>query len=209
VCDGVYAGVVLQYNNMYSRVKVADAARSAGLQYSNIVNIASTYYGPAAQVLRVADLTVAAARFLRPSLFSLGTGCKLPPHLRLPAEKCEWGSGLWEGVMLLYSQEVAVNHLLALGDGISWFSGAQMDVGSAGLADVCSFKMIHVYHNDDRFSKFHFVVGNYKTLDMSDYKLRTTQDYCTWIALTPNHQGSNSHLPLERIGGDLSKLCTT
>ena len=197
----------VQYNNRYSQAMLKNTAEDGGLKYKGVMNIASSYYGPSDSVLRIADLTVAAGRYLRVHLFSEATGCKLPPFLRPKGLKCEWGSGLWEGVMLLYSQEVAVNHLLSIGDDIQFFAEGMMDIITTGRADICKFKMLHVYHSDDRFSKHHFIVGNYKTLDMAEYDLRASNDYSTWFALTANNQGLNGDKPLLRIGGDFKTLC--
>eukprot|EP00730_Choanoeca_flexa_P009600 TRINITY_DN12680_c0_g2_i2.p1 TRINITY_DN12680_c0_g2~~TRINITY_DN12680_c0_g2_i2.p1 ORF type:complete len:702 (+),score=142.78 TRINITY_DN12680_c0_g2_i2:160-2265(+) len=205
--DDVFMGRNAGYNNHYSQAMLKKASEEGGLKYKGIMNIASSYYGPSDSVLRIADLTVAAGRYLRVHLFSIATGCKLTPFLRPKGLKCEWGSGLWEGVMLLYSQEVAVNHLLSIGDDIRFFKEGQMDIITTSRQDVCKYKMLHVYHSDDRFSKHHFIVGNYKKLDMGEYDLRASSDYSTWFALTANNEGLNGDRPLARIGGDFKTLC--
>jgi hypothetical protein len=43
---------------------------------------------------------------------SVACGRPLSLHLRPKSADCEWGSGLWEGVMALYSSELAFNHLV-------------------------------------------------------------------------------------------------
>ncbi|EDQ92155.1 uncharacterized protein MONBRDRAFT_31271 [Monosiga brevicollis MX1] len=205
--DATHMGRNAGYNNRYSQAKLAEAAADAGLKYINEMHFASSFYGPVDTVLRISDLTMAAGLYLRKHLFSPGLGCRLPSFLRPRGTNCEWGSGLWEGVMLLYSQEVAVNHLLGTNDNIVSFKGPEMDVPTGGKDNICRARMFHVYHMDDRFSKHHFIVGNYAKLDMIDYDLRTTADYCTWLALTANDQGLNGPEVYAKFNNDLSKLC--
>jgi hypothetical protein len=194
-----------------------------------VTNIASTYYGPASTVLKIADLTVAVGKYLRFYLFAEGTPCKLPAALRPKDAMCEWGSGLHEGVMLLYSQDVAVNHLLSTDEDIRLHPKSQYDAGTTNLVNVCSFYMYHIYHGAERFSKFAFQSNIYRNVrwhfcsncfccarlnlrtrlqeDMKDYNLTQVRDYITWLALTANDQGKNGEIPYSKIGRDFSKLC--
>lgn len=205
--DYVYMGENAAYSTRYARHKLANAAAAMGLNYSSVTNIASTYYGPAHDVLNIAALTVAAGKFARYFLFAEGTPCKLPLGLRPKDAMCEWGSGLHEGVMLLYSQDIAVNHLLTTDIDIRLHPKSQYDAGTTNLVHPCTFLMYHIYHGAERFSKFAFASNNYQNLDMADFDLNTVRDYTTWLALTANNQGKNGDIPFEKVGRDLSKLC--
>eukprot|EP00730_Choanoeca_flexa_P013090 TRINITY_DN4954_c0_g1_i1.p1 TRINITY_DN4954_c0_g1~~TRINITY_DN4954_c0_g1_i1.p1 ORF type:complete len:667 (+),score=176.02 TRINITY_DN4954_c0_g1_i1:114-2114(+) len=205
--DHVYMASSAGYSNRYSRTKLARAAENAGLQYKGIFNIASTYYGPAPLVTAIADLTIACGHFAKAYLFAPGTPCKLPENLRPKHVKCGWPKGLHEGVLLLYSQELAVNHLYAIGKPIVLHQWATMDVPTIEPHPTCMARMLHVYHGSDRFSKFAFYADKYRNLDMADYDLRKIRDYVTWMALDAVDQGINREQPLQKVGGDLSKLC--
>eukprot|EP00730_Choanoeca_flexa_P016389 TRINITY_DN7724_c0_g1_i1.p1 TRINITY_DN7724_c0_g1~~TRINITY_DN7724_c0_g1_i1.p1 ORF type:complete len:686 (+),score=171.86 TRINITY_DN7724_c0_g1_i1:123-2060(+) len=205
--DYVYMGKNAAYSTRYARHKLANAAASAGLNYSSVTNIASTYYGPARTVLKIADLTVAVGKYLRFYLFAEGTPCKLPTSLRPKDAMCEWGSGLHEGVMLLYSQDVAVNHLLTTDEDIRLHPRSQYDAGTTNQVHVCSFLMYHIYHGGERFSKFAFQSNSYRNENMENYNLTQVRDYISWMALTANDQGKNSEVPYSKIGRDFSNLC--
>eukprot|EP00045_Choanoeca_perplexa_P010946 m.113861 g.113861 ORF g.113861 m.113861 type:complete len:658 (-) comp15456_c0_seq1:1063-3036(-) len=205
--DYVYMGANAAYSTRYARHKLANAAASAGLKYNSVTNIASTYYGPASTVLKIADLTVAVGKYLRFYLFAEGTPCKLPVALRPKDAMCEWGSGLHEGVMLLYSQDVAVNHLLSTDEDIRLHPKSQYDAGTTNQVHVCSFYMYHIYHGAERFSKFAFQSNTYRNEDMKDYNLTQVRDYISWLALTANNQGKNGEIPYSKIDRDFSNLC--
>ena len=165
--DYVYMGANAAYSTRYARHKLANAAAAAGLTYNSVTNIASTYYGPASTVLKIADLTVAVGKYLRFYLFAEGTPCKLPAALRPKDAMCEWGSGLHEGVMLLYSQDVAVNHLLSTDEDIRLHPKSQFDAGTTNQVNVCSFYMYHIYHGAERFSKFAFQSNLYRNVSLT------------------------------------------
>ena len=64
---------------------------------------------------QLARLTVSLYKLGRATMFGPGTACRcssctdLPPH-------CQWAGGPYPGTLLLYLQEIAVNHLLSQGE---------------------------------------------------------------------------------------------
>ncbi|EGD78887.1 hypothetical protein PTSG_01862 [Salpingoeca rosetta] len=194
------------YATRYADAKLATLAADAGLVWHDLRNIGSTFYGPAKSVLHLVELTVAVGALLRTYTFAPGTGCKLPPKLRPADVDCEWGSGLWLGVSLLYSQQIAANHMIGSGFPVKFEAEKKFDVGTEGEIDVCSVLMLHVYHNRERFSKLALLDGEYKNFDMSSLDFHVARDLITYFALTANDQGMNGEVALSR-SGDPSKLC--
>ncbi|EDQ92767.1 uncharacterized protein MONBRDRAFT_4769 [Monosiga brevicollis MX1] len=206
--EDVYFGTQAGYSTRYSRIKIERASTAAGLQHHSITNIGSTYYGPASVVLRVADLTLACGFFARAYLFSPGTPCKLPANLRPKTIKCGWTSeGLHEGVLLLYSQEMAVNHLYGIKQKLSFHQWTSMDVPTIEPHPVCRAYMLHVYHGAERFSKFRLSDGTYRDLDVTDYDLTIIRDYATWLALLAAGQGQNLDKPLAKLRRGFAHMC--
>ena len=195
------------YATTFADAKLALLATENGLVWDGLRNVGATYYGPSHGVLHLLELTMAVGVVVRSYLFGPGTGCQLPPRLRPKDMDCEWGSGLWQGVTLLYSQQIAANHMSGSGFPLNFETGAVFDVGSGDVLNICDVKMLHVYHGRERFSKLALIDGEYENFDMSELDLRNTRDLMTYMALTANGIGSNGQVALERVGGDISVLC--
>lgn len=86
-----------------------------------------------------------------------------------------------------------------------------LDYGTTSTESVCEKLNLHVFHNDEPFSKFRFTMGKYKDLDMKDLKLETARDYAMFIALKSAGQGVGEQALSEKYGlkadGDLAKIC--
>ncbi|EGD80324.1 hypothetical protein PTSG_10579 [Salpingoeca rosetta] len=194
------------YATRYADAKLATLAGLVGFLWQDLRNIGSTFYGPTQSVLHLVELTIAVGELLRKYTFAPGTGCMLPPKLRPADIDCEWGSGLWLGVSLLYSQQIAANHMVGSGFPVHLLRDAQFDVRTDMKFDICAVKMLHVYHNRERFSKLALHDGAYKDFDMSNLDLHVTRDFITYFALTANNQGMNGDVALT-TAGDPSLLC--
>merc|ERR1711874_189963 len=141
--------------------------------------------------------------------FGPGTQCLCATCSSLPA-KCTWAGGApYAGTLLLYSQEIAMNHL---------WSQEEYDKMTTHIVDhgttqgsVCETQLLHVFHNADRFSKFSFISGKYKELDMRELNITQVRDFSTYIALRSAGQGIGRQELETRlsIGGDgsLADLC--
>ena len=117
------------------------------------------------RVRQLARLTVALYKLGRVVMFGPGTACRCSTCINLPPH-CQWGGGPYAGTLLLYLQEIAVNHLLTQQE---WDSlpPRLLDQGVRDESSVCGPALLHCYHHDERFSKFAFARGEYRDLDLS------------------------------------------
>ena len=92
-------------------IGLREAAAEVGLVHHGWHDIGSTWFGPAHRIIRLSKLTVSIAKYLRFFFFGPGTPCRCATCSTMP-KICEWGGGgPYGGTLLLYSQELAMNHL--------------------------------------------------------------------------------------------------
>ena len=195
------------YSTKVSVAALARTAKAAGLHYGDVHNIASTFWGPSLSVVKLSFLSTAVSTFLRTFAFAQGTPCNLPVHLRPLGTNCNWGTGLWEGVVSMYASELAFNHLHHGGMAATILSDRQyFDYPSSGPNHVCYSKLIHCYHPQVLFSKFDFLFKKYVDFDMSKLQPNVTTDYATYMALMANGQGHGGDT-LRDVAFD--RLCDT
>jgi len=108
--DGVLADRA--YGTNFGLDSIMDALKklacSVGIEHHGWFNIGSSWYGNGRRVRNLSKLTVALNKYGRGYLFGPGTHCRCAECVNLPRD-CEWGSGLYAGVLLLYLQEIAIN----------------------------------------------------------------------------------------------------
>ena len=102
------AGTTFHLENIEGAIRRAAAA--AGIKHQHWHNIDSSVMGPSLRVIMVAKLTTVVSRFTRAFMFGPGTMCRCAQCLDL-VEECSWGTGIWGGTLLMYSQEIAMNFL--------------------------------------------------------------------------------------------------
>eukprot|EP00051_Salpingoeca_urceolata_P019013 m.272287 g.272287 ORF g.272287 m.272287 type:complete len:848 (+) comp19330_c0_seq1:56-2599(+) len=189
---------------------LADAAVDLGLRHTGHTGLSSTWYGPSQQVVHMSRLTVAVGRYAIYKFFSKSL-CHLPEAKRPAGTKCwnfydaSWGETLYEGVVLLYAQELAVNHVV--GKALSPSRVHILDHGATSTKPTCSTYHIHVYHSPDRFNKWSMGQGEYDDFDLDTLDLRVVRDYATYIALRGSGRGHNGDGALARVGGSLRNVC--
>lgn len=188
--SALQVGATAGYQTDYARVWIGKMAEHLNVTYLGHDNLASTIYGPTNLVVRVMRLTLALAAYMRPFFFGDGAACTLPVQLRPSGIKCEWGSGLYEGVMALYTTEMAINHVTSQGpEFVHFVKKLRWDVPVSNTVDLCQTKLYHAYHDSERFFKFAFAAGKYKEFDLRGLKIREARDYATFVALRANGQG--------------------
>jgi hypothetical protein len=191
------------------REKLVEAAKVIGITHRGWHDLASSWFGPSRDIMHLAELTVNVGLFLKYFMFGATFQCHLPADLRNPSIKCEWGKYLWEGVTLLYSQEMALNALWTDEDykyalSLGWL----MDSGTtSGQVCVCDVGHLHSYHSAEEFSKLAFHMGSYNTYDMSKLDLTIVRDYCMYMAIEGNKLGSHGDKPLAVLGS-FKDLCS-
>ena len=82
------------------------------------------------------------------------------------------------GVLLLYGQHLAINHLVAKKE-IRIFIASDMLDQSSTNSNPAYIKQgirlnLHCWHTDNRFSKFAFKLGHYKQSELETYRNDTT-----------------------------------
>ena len=90
------------------------------------------------------------------------------------------------GVLLLYGQSLALNHLIATRQlNVVKLEGL-LDYGSGNTESVHSKLHIHVFHGGDMFSKFMFKAGKYNSMNVNDDDAQLIKFYCLKMALEGN-----------------------
>lgn len=185
-------------------------AKAAGIVHHHWHNTDSTVMGPAHRVIALSKLSTVLSMFVRAHMFGPGTVCRCATCTQLPQE-CQWGKGIFAGTMLLYTQEIAMNHI---------WTQREYDQGSVAILDssttddkihVCKPALLHARHSDKPFSKFDFVANKYKDFDMTNLDITNVRDYAIYMALSSKNQGKGRSKAWDKYQKKeqkpLSKLC--
>jgi hypothetical protein len=113
-----------------------------------------------------------------------------------PERKGQVGTTNWPewhyGVLLLYGQNLAMNHLIGSDQLNVVRLNNYIDYPSGNEQSVFDMLHIHVYHTDEMFSKFVFKMGRYDNMSVADYdssnktrmyKYNKVKWFCLKIAL--------------------------
>ena len=87
------------------------------------------------------------------------------------------------GVLLLYGQNLGMNHLIASKHINIVKLNDLIDYPSGNTEDINSKLHIHVYHGGEMFSKFLFKEGKYDNMTMPSENLNQVKIYCLKMAL--------------------------
>lgn len=151
-CNDFYAGSGA-FTNTFNAKRFIRIARNIGIQSANKWNLGSTWISSPDQFRLASYLTLFGMAYLYEEEFS-------------PDERLEklgtLGWPYWHyGVLLLYGQHVALNHLIASKTFHVVHLHNLLDYPSGNDESIFSKLHIHVYHGDDIFSKFLFRLGRY------------------------------------------------
>lgn len=173
-CNDFYVGRG-GYSDDFNRKRLARIAKDLGLKHAGISNLGSTWYSTPEQFRLVSYLTIFSMAYLSKEEFSQ------------PEREGKLGTLLWPqwhyGVLLLYGQNIGINHLI----GSKQLNVVKLedliDYPSANQEAVDQKLHIHVFHGDDLFSKFSYKVGKYDDMIVNDNDLGKVKFYCLKMAL--------------------------
>lgn len=174
------------YSENFNRNRLRKAALYLGLKNAGKSNLGSTWYSTPDQFRLVSYLTLINMVYLTREEFSKpeidgAIGIKMWPY--------------WHyGVLLLYGQQICLNHLIGSNQLNVVNLNKILDYPSSNPEPVDSKIHIHVYHTDVVFSKFNFKKGNYDnlTLPADSRSLKQVNFYCLRIALESKRLNSGS-----------------
>ncbi|HEY8954763.1 DUF7164 domain-containing protein [Chitinophaga sp.] len=146
--------------------ETADYFRLA-IRENYLSNIGSTWLGPSADVLKVAELST----YL--------TGHIL--NFKFRNEEGAW-PGYYKGVSSMYASEIAINHLVEH----CVIDELNFDFPSDSAEPVNTHAHLHCWHTDEKFSKFEFTKGKYEGIKIENLDISRIDDYCLYCALTGN-----------------------
>jgi hypothetical protein len=135
-------------------------AAEYGLQYHGMTNIGSNWYGPTAVVRQACAFTEMLTKHI------------ITHHF--PTEEGEW-PGWYRGVATMYAGDIAVNHC-APNAQESDLLDAPSTMGEPG--STWKYPHIHCQHTDEKFSKHHFMGGDYTQDDAQNLDMSVIRDYC-------------------------------
>ncbi|MBX3069226.1 MAG: hypothetical protein KF883_01860 [Thermomicrobiales bacterium] len=140
------------------RSRLLAISKAFGLTYRGYVNVGSTWYGPTAEVRRVAAVSEMIARHIFTEHFPDGEGA--------------WPDW-YQGVTTMYSGDIAVNHCIAEGS-----RSPVLDSWSTSQASVDQAVHVHCWHTDAMFSKHWFMSGRYDQIDLESIDTSIVANYC-------------------------------
>ena len=156
LCNNFYVGRGA-YSHTFNTKRLRRIAYNMGFQYKYMENLGSTWYSNPGNFRLGAYLTLMSMVYISNEEFS-------------PTERQgKLGVEMWPywhyGVLLLYGQNVAMNHLIATNTIHIVKLDDLLDVPSfSNTSDVFNVLHIHVYHNQQLFSKFQFKSGGYDNM---------------------------------------------
>ena len=206
--NAVYAGTVFHREDIEGPIR--EAAKAAGIKHNHWHNLDSTWLGPSTRIIALSKLTTSLALFVRAHMFGPGTRCRCSTCI-VPPETCEWGGGIYQGTLLLYAQEIAMNKIWTQRE----YDEQLYDVLDASCSDpdlhVCKPVLLHARHIDQPFSKFAFLRGEYADYDLATLDITNVRDYAIFMAITSAGQGRNevegAKNYKKKVGVSLNQLC--
>ncbi|CAF0722230.1 unnamed protein product [Brachionus calyciflorus] len=173
-CNDFYVGRG-GYSNIYNSKKLKRIAKGYGLESAEIWNLGSTWYSTPEQFRLVSYLTLFGMAALSKDEFSQ------------PERELKLGVLLWPdwhyGVLLLYGQNLVMNHLIKTNQLNIVKLEEYMDHPSAYSTDVNKIIHIHVFHGPDLFSKFDFKDGKYDSMTVNESQTNLAKYYSLKMAL--------------------------
>lgn len=163
------------YSSTFNINRLRRISSDLGLAYAAKTNLGSTWYSTPRQFRLVAYLTLFGMAYVSDEEFT-------PPE-----REGKLGVALWPywhyGVLLLYGQNLFMNHLIAT-DQLSIVKlSNQLDYPAYFDEQVSKVLHIHVFHGDTMFSKFQFKAGKYDQLDYNEYDVQQAKYYALKMAL--------------------------
>jgi hypothetical protein len=163
------------YSGDFNMKRLQKAAKNVNLKPGDVRNLGSTWYSTPNQFRIVSYLTLVSMVYLSNEEFSS------------TERKGKLGVQHWPdwhyGVVLLYGQNLAMNHLISSGRANIIKLENLIDFPSANEELISSKVHIHVFHGDDMFSKFAFKAGAYNKFTLPISNTHLVKYYCLSMAL--------------------------
>ena len=190
-CNDFYVGRG-GFSTDFNNNRLRRIANGLNLKYAGIWNLGSTWYSTPHQFRIVSYLTLFGMAYLSSEEFAQ------------PEREGKVGTILWPdwhyGVLLLYGQSLALNHLIALNELNVIKLEEHIDFPSGNTESIFKMLHIHVFHGDDVFSKFAFKLGQYDNMSVSNENATLVKYYALKMALD-GKRTSEENLYLEFIAG--------
>ena len=164
------------YSTQFNVKRLGRIAHDLNFEYAAEENLGSTWYSSVEQFRLVSYLTLFGMSYVAVEEFS-------PPE-----REGKLGVMLWPywhyGVLLLYGQNLVMNHLIATSQLNIVKLLDQLDYPSTYSGNVNQVPIhLHVFHSDDMFSKFSFKAGKYDAMSVRDDQVSITKYYALKMAL--------------------------
>jgi hypothetical protein len=163
------------YSGDFNMKRIQKAAKNVNLKPGNVRNLGSTWYSTPNQFRIVSYLTLVSMVYLSNEEFSS------------TERKGKLGVQHWPdwhyGVVLLYGQNLAMNHLISSGQMNITKLDKMIDFPSSKLVSITSKVHIHVFHGNEIFSKSKFKSGAYDWIALPIKNTNLVSCYCLRIAL--------------------------
>jgi hypothetical protein len=181
------------YSNTFNRKRLNRIANDMHLKYGQWSNLGSTWISTPEQFRIVSFLTLIGMAYLAVEEFTEAERRGQVGTINWP----EWHYG----VLLLYGQNLAMNHLIGSDQLNVVRLHNYIDYPSGNDQSVFEMLHIHVYHGEDMFSKFMFKIGRYDNVSLSDfdpknksanYKYHTVRQFCMRMALESKRMPSEA-----------------
>jgi hypothetical protein len=173
-CNDFYVGRG-GYSTTFNVKRLERVARNLGLQFAAESNLGSTWYSTPDQFRFISYLTLFGMSYLTEEEFSQ------------PEREGKVGVMLWPywhyGVVLLYGQNLMMNHLIETRQLNIVKLEDHLDYPSYYSENIGNMLHIHVFHGDDMFSKFRFKAGAYDNVSYADKDVRVAKFYALKMAL--------------------------
>ena len=151
-CNDFYVGKGA-YSTTFNMKRLARIAKDLGLENAGVKNVGSTWYSTPDQFKLVAYLTLFGMGYISEEEFTYNEIIRKIGLLNWP---------YWHyGVLLLYGQNLMMNHLIATRQLNILKVDQLIDIPSTNNRSVDTIVHIHVYQNSKLFSKFQFKKGKY------------------------------------------------
>lgn len=181
-CNDFYVGRG-GYSSTFNVNRLSRVAHELGLKFGSITNLGSTWYSTPHQFRLVAYLTL------------FGMGYMSEEEFTPPEREGKVGVMLWPywhyGVLLLYGQNLFMNHLIQTRQLNIVKLQNHLDYPSYFAESTSKMLHIHVFHGDGLFSKFQFKAGKYDSLDYERENTTQAKYYSLKMALEGKRTSSS------------------
>ncbi len=165
------------YSAQFNSRRLSRVAEHLNIKYAGQTNLGSTWISTPEQFRLVSYLTLIGMSYLALEEFT-------QPEKEGKVGVINWPE--WHfGVLLLYGQHLALNHLIASNQLNIRRLNNMIDYPSGNTDSIYDLLHIHVFHGDSLFSKFAFKMNKYDntTISDSDSKYEQVKYYALKMAL--------------------------